>query len=277
MEPAPDDSSPGRPRLDVVQIAAGALASVTAAVIGSRLGVNGTVIGAAVGSIVGSVGSESYAHFLGRTASRVSTVASTSERVDRTQSSATTTVIPLEAPDRERGERTGQQPLWDTGPQPAAPADEPTRTPHQGSEVDAAAADVRVAPSPPRRLPLRAAVLAAAATFVLALAALTAFELLSGRPVSTITGGSTGGGTTLSDLFDAPPTSPAPTGSPSPTATGTSTTPELPSPSPTAPTRPPTATPTTTLTATPSSSPTETATSTPSTALPSRLPLEGVG
>lgn len=63
----------GRPRVDIkpTQVVAGALASVTAAVVGSQLGVEGTIWGAAVGSVVSTVGATIYQYSWQRTSDQV--------------------------------------------------------------------------------------------------------------------------------------------------------------------------------------------------------------
>lgn len=63
--------------MTVTKVAAGALASVTAAVAGSKLGVAGTITGAALVSIVSTVGTALYQHSLERTKDRVRTHAIT--------------------------------------------------------------------------------------------------------------------------------------------------------------------------------------------------------
>ena len=60
-------------QLSVVQIIAGALASVSAAVVASTFGLKGTLLGAAVTSIVASVGSALYTHSLRRARARIQT------------------------------------------------------------------------------------------------------------------------------------------------------------------------------------------------------------
>jgi hypothetical protein len=63
----------GTKSLDIkpTQVAAGALASVTAAALGSQLGVAGTVAGAALASIVGTVGTAMYERSIHAARSRV--------------------------------------------------------------------------------------------------------------------------------------------------------------------------------------------------------------
>jgi hypothetical protein len=60
-------------QVSTVQIIAGALASVSAAVVASTFGLKGTLLGAAVTSIVASVGSALYTHSLHRARARIQT------------------------------------------------------------------------------------------------------------------------------------------------------------------------------------------------------------
>lgn len=60
-------------QVSVVQIIAGALASVSAAVVASTFGLKGTLLGAAVTSIVASVGGALYSHSLHRARARIQT------------------------------------------------------------------------------------------------------------------------------------------------------------------------------------------------------------
>ena len=67
----PDDEKPARLQLSPVQVAAGALAAVSSAVVLSLFGVAGTVIGAALASIVSTVGSALYSASINRTGERL--------------------------------------------------------------------------------------------------------------------------------------------------------------------------------------------------------------
>jgi hypothetical protein len=60
-------------QVSAVQIIAGALASVSAAVVASTFGLKGTLLGAAVTSIVASVGGALYSHSLHRARARIQT------------------------------------------------------------------------------------------------------------------------------------------------------------------------------------------------------------
>lgn len=71
-EHAPDRIWSG---IEISKVAAGTLAAVSAAVIGSFLGVAGTLIGAAVASVIGSVGTEIYARSINKGAKKLQTLA----------------------------------------------------------------------------------------------------------------------------------------------------------------------------------------------------------
>jgi hypothetical protein len=57
--------------LSVVQLIAGCLAAITAAVLASFFGVAGTIIGTALGSVVGTAGTALYSHSIRRTQARL--------------------------------------------------------------------------------------------------------------------------------------------------------------------------------------------------------------
>jgi hypothetical protein len=69
-----EQSDKKRIDFDPIQVAAGSLASVTAAVAASELGVAGTLIGAAVGSVVGALAGTVYEHYIDRTQDHVRTL-----------------------------------------------------------------------------------------------------------------------------------------------------------------------------------------------------------
>lgn len=71
--PEESRSSPARPRLEVsgTQVAAGALASVSAAVVASFFGAAGTLIGAAVASVTTTVGSAVYGLWIRHTGNKL--------------------------------------------------------------------------------------------------------------------------------------------------------------------------------------------------------------
>src|SRR5919197_5521325 len=61
---------PERLNLNAAQVAGGALAAVTSAVVAARFGVGGTLIGAGLASVVSTTGTTLYSHVLRRTGSR---------------------------------------------------------------------------------------------------------------------------------------------------------------------------------------------------------------
>jgi hypothetical protein len=101
-----EQSDKKRIEFDPIQVAAGSLASVTAAVAASQLGVAGTLVGAAVGSVVGALAGTVYEHYIDRTQDHVRTFVPrrTADRppTDHTATTATT------APARSAWLRSGR-------------------------------------------------------------------------------------------------------------------------------------------------------------------------
>jgi hypothetical protein len=237
-----------RPAVPVNQVLAGALAAVTAAVVGSTLGVAGTVIGAAIGSVIATVGSTVYAHWLQRTSHHVRAVVRRPDDVPSAPpltpsvarpfappASAGSTETPMERTDELAAQWSG----WTV----------PSRTAH--------------APARPQRRLVRWALVAAASVvaFVLGMGAITVFESLAGEPVSSLTTGQQGHGTTLGgstrgDSGNPPPASP-PSSTPPPTPDPTVSTPPPTDPPTTPPTTPPSDPTTTPPTTPPTGDPTD--------------------
>lgn len=253
--PAVEPTEPTKRRrfeISFVQLFAGALAAMTAAVIGSRLGLSGTVIGAAVGSLVagvtGSVYTASLDHGRQVIAKAPLAVKAAPTLVMRTRPTA---VLPAVA---------------------AVPPGVPTQaTLAQGA--------VGTGPTSRRRA-WRPVLVSAAAVFVLAGLGITALELatgqsLSGREGTTISQVGSGAAAPAPPPLDdapveAPTTDDEPTEGPSETPSDPAETPseppaETPSETPTEdPTDVPSEDPTETPTETPSETPTETPSETPS-------------
>lgn len=215
-----------RPDLSMIQMVSSALAAVTAAVVGSRLGIAGTIVGAAAGSVIGTAGTAMYGYWLDRTTARVRTVVRLPVPARRAEDPEATAVMEVEDPSDALPPVT-------------------TTLPNVGT---------------PRSPRWRAVGLAAAATFAVSIGSITAFEALVGEPVSTLTGGSAGTGTTISRAVASEPvgqqlpggTVPsAPAPAPDPTATTTPEPTETPEPTPTTTTPTPTPSPTPTETETP--------------------------
>ncbi|MGZ8736421.1 MAG: hypothetical protein ACXWW7_04585 [Nocardioides sp.] len=248
-------------RLEIswVQAMAGALAAVSSAVLLSTVGVAGTVIGAAIGSVAATVGGTVYSHYLAVSRDRVAAAAAARSQVRRARVDVgeAASDLAMETPRAEERLDEAEHDL-------------------QQAELGLDAAEEPTAPSAwreaVRELPWRRLLLAAAAVFVAAMVAIVAFELISGRAVSSYTGGSDkdgprtsvpglGGGderkpkpSPTPSPAEAPSTeAPSTEVSPTPTESGTGTT--APSPSET-PTSTPSVTPSTTPTGTSASSPT---------------------
>lgn len=255
--PAPAPSQPP-PTIDWVKVIAGALAAISSAVLLSTLGAAGTVIGAALGSVIVSVSSSIYSQGLARSRAQLA----------EAQEAALRKVGLAQAEVRRAKRRADVEEL------PAAEA-------HlQYADRQLADARVELATAEPtverwtdrlRGLPWRRVALLTVGFFVAAVVVITAFELIAGRPVSSLTGGSSNEhGTSISHLGgggSAPRRTPTPQPSttPSPSVAPSTTPSSTPSPSVTPS---PTASPTPSVV--PSASPTEV----PSTS-PSASPTDG--
>lgn len=186
----PDPNTDEKPRLEIdwLKTVAGALAAVSSAVILSTLGVAGTIIGAAVGSVVISLTSSLYSASLDRSRQRVKAQAAALAKVgvaqaevrraSRRRASNTAVGGHLEHADAQLVQ--AQVELDELS------AEETGRTPWAQ----------RIAALPWKRIALLAV-----GFFVVAIVAITVFELIAGKPVSDFTGGSHHrSGTTFSDL-----------------------------------------------------------------------------
>jgi hypothetical protein len=171
-------------------------------VLASTLGVEGTISGAAFGSVVATAGGAWYAWSLERTHHRLrpkaqSIVATARSKARKDQPPAGT--IKSDAPtmpnEAVAGQEIQQQDLEE-------PTDGGTGA---GREIEESDERSRR----PRWLMLG---LAALGAFVIAMVAITAFELVTGKPLAAQVGGTDVGGTTLNP---APGNAPAPTESPS--------------------------------------------------------------
>ncbi|HEX6357986.1 hypothetical protein [Actinophytocola sp.] len=213
-------------RVRLSQIFAGALAAVTAALIGSTMGVGGTVLGAGLASVISTVGGTVYLRSIRRTTESVRTVHA--KVVGK--SGGSTVLVTSEDPDAAPGAEVEA----DTSdePTPEEPADRP--------------------PTATRR---RWAVLAAStlAAFALGMVVVTGVEWLRGESLS----GSEG--TTFSSIV-APQNTGDRDENPSDHPTTSTTTPTTTTPEPTSTTTDPT---TTTTTPPSESSTTTTTTTTP--------------
>lgn len=170
-----------------INTAGGALGAVSSAVVLSTLGAAGTLVGAAVGSLCISVGGAVYAHSMRTTKDRVAAVAGGSVarkgRVD----------------DRQLVTQAGT-------PVPPRFVDSPTLdAPTLGAPtLDAPILGAPTQSSTKNGLPWKRIAVMAGALFAIALAVIVAFELSTGRAVSTYTGGTSDSsvGSTFSGVTD---------------------------------------------------------------------------
>ena len=191
-----------RPEIKWGQIAAGALAAVSSAVLLSTLGVGGTLVGAALGSVVASVASTLYTRGLDAGREHVVATSEALRRVTRAR------VRVDEAASAVRhGDRRAETEL--------ARAEEALHDAEAALE-DPAVPGERASNG---RVPWRRILRVAAGVFLTALVLITAFELLSGRAVSTYTGGSDNGRRTTVPGLGERTAAPSPEVTPSPTRT----------------------------------------------------------
>lgn len=221
------------PVVDWPRVLGGALAAVSSAVLLSTLGVIGTIVGAALGSIVVSVATSLYARGLARSR----------ERMAQAQEAALRRVGVAQAEVRRARRR------------PARGATD-AHLERANQNLAEAHDELTTDPEPNlltrlRQLPWRHVVLGTALTFVVALAAITVFELIAGRPVASYTGGTDRDhGTSIGGVDGrqrGPTPSPSPSGPASPTPTDAAT--------PSGATRSPSESPSSTPTDTPFSAP----------------------
>jgi len=178
------------PLVDWVRVLGGALAAVSSAVLLSTLGAVGTLIGAALGSIVVSVASSLYSQGLRRSR----------ERMTRAQEAALRRVGVAQAEVLRARRRT-------------APGATDAHLEHADEQLDEARdrLETELAPEAEpdhepfgqrlRALPWKRIALLTGLMFVIAVVAITAFELVAGRSVSSYTGGtSSRHGTSFSNL-----------------------------------------------------------------------------
>lgn len=223
--PAPD----ARPtlQLSLPQVVGSALAAATSALAASFLGVAGTLIGAVFGAVIATIGGALYSHSLGVAALRMRVL----REVNGVDDDAATTVDT-----RSRAVDDGEAITVDTRSRAVGSG------PAGRGSLKTAGPDLLTVPA--RRRWLRP-VAAMALGVVIALAGITAFELVLGHPVS----GSTSSGTSIGQAVRAAPATASPSTSdstsPASTATASATS---------------TATPSTTATTTSSPSATSSAT-----------------
>jgi len=195
------EEKPQGAQLSATQVAAGALAAVSSAVVASFFGLAGTLIGAALASVISTVSAALYSNSLQKTNEKLR---------------------------RARGQLTERQAaVADAEPAPAVPAAPAA----PATKVLPAHLDPRRAPDRrPRPRWTRVAVYAAA-VFALAMGIVTGIELIGQRPVSALVSGTeTSTATTIGAITNASSSSsdeesgdPATPSSPSTTAPATGT------------------------------------------------------
>jgi hypothetical protein len=169
--------------IDWARTLAGALAAVASAVVLSTLGAAGTLIGAAIGSVVATVGGAMFTQGI-----------STSRRKLADAQSVAMKKVGVAQAEVRRAGRADDTAVQDSH---LDHADEQLAEAKQ--ELDDAATDAAPVGWRERlsRLPWKRIWISSAAVFLVAVLAITAFELVAGRSVSSITGGTDGGGTTI--------------------------------------------------------------------------------
>ena len=237
---------PPRHRIEWLKVVAGALAAVSSAIALSTLGAAGTIIGAALGSVIASIGSNLYAAGLERSRNQLA----------ETREIARQRLGVAQAEVRRAARR------HDDTAELEAHLDYADR---QLAEVRSELAHPQAGPTWRDRfvlLPWKRIALAAAGLFVVAVVVITGIELITNRPVSNLTGGTSGDkGTSFGNLGgghkSTPRKKPTPTPTPTPSVSPTST----PTPTPT-PTDLPTEAPSAPITPTPTPTPQPSATAT---------------
>ncbi|TNM36576.1 hypothetical protein FHP29_20840 [Nocardioides albidus] len=270
------DTEEPRTKIDWPAAIAGAGAAVTVAVLLSTLGAAGTLIGAALGSVIATVSSALYKQGIESSRRRVSDLQEVVlQRVSLAEQSLN------RAAERSDGEATDRE-VARAQRHLDAVSDDLAEGLAEGRADDGAdepGEDRRTATDQGEATPLRWSTLPwkriallTAAVFLLALLVISAIELIAGKSVSTITGGTDGDDrTSIGGVFDdgsstgddrREPTpvenTPTPTPTPTPTESPSSQAPvqsDSPTPSETA-TPSPTETVTVTETATPTPTPT---------------------
>jgi hypothetical protein len=232
------DDEQRRIEINWVQAAAGALAAMSSAVLLSTVGVAGTVIGAAVGSVVVTVGNAVYSHYLQVSRERVAAAQLTARlRVERAREDLRGAAVDLGHDPEHAGDRLDRA----------------------GRELGKAQRELGTAEATPESvgwrdalsgLPWKRLAVIAAALFVVAMLVIVSFELITGRAVSTYTGGTDdrGARTSVPGLGGSDQPARRRTDTPSPTPTTDVT------PSPASQTPAPSAAPTTSAPVEPTSS-----------------------
>jgi hypothetical protein len=233
------------PVVEWTRVLGGALAAVSSAVLLSTLGAVGTIVGAALGSIVVSVATSLYAHGLRRSRQRMAQAQEAARR--------RVSIAQAEVRRARRGHHS------DTADAQLERADEDLAEARDELSSETPSESREAWGERLRRLPWNRVALVAALMFVIAIAAVTAFELVAGRPVSSFTGGThSHQGTSFSNLGNGRSHSGTPSAPPSSSGSPSSSPGESPSANPsTVPTSPASPSSAPTTSPAPSQTPTE--------------------
>ena len=242
---------------DLVKVAAGAVGAMASAVLLSTLGAAGTITGAALGSVIVTVAGSMFSKGVDVSKQGVSAAqVLAARRVGQAKSQ-----VGAASQDMDDSPQARQRLSAANAELDAAEAQlHAEQTPgHSAGQTVGPAAGQTPGPSGPdrRAVPWRRIGLGAAAVFLMAMVVITGFELVSGRAVSAMTGGSSSDQerTSLTGLTDRDKPTPSPTQTPTETPTGT------PSPSDSASVEEsPSAEPTETSSAEPTETPSESVT-----------------
>ncbi len=180
MEHEKDERTLG---LSTAQVAGSALAAVSGAILASTAGVTGTVIGAAIASVVATVGAAIYTWSLRRTTVAVKKTAAQVRQAALVSGPLPRTVVqgPLRTLKERAAAKSSEQ---DPGQESEDPESE------EDSDED----------SWRRAIPWGKVLLASLAITVVALAGITVVEAITGKPISSVTGGSDSQGTTVGNV-----------------------------------------------------------------------------
>lgn len=214
-EDQPEKQSEKKTQVSPAQVGGAALASVTAAFLGSRLGVAGTVVGAGLTSVIITIGGALYQRSIEKTREKA-VVAAARASVLRQRKTQSTQVSGTEEATRKI-QVTGLQ--WPGGEAVEEPAAERSCT------------RTVLSPPVPRRRWGRWTLVGAtcAAVFAVSMLLVTGFEGLTGRPLSG------GDGTTLGRVLQPAPRTPVRTEPVEPTTSESAPTSTTPSPESSAP------------------------------------------
>jgi len=228
--------------LSGIQVAASVLATLTGAIAASYLGVASTLVGAAVGSIASTVGTEVYRHYLGRTHERLrgavvsrqyrtvgqavvgqsdpaapqNRVGVTSRRQAGVSDAAETEILHVQRPDDTvpGAITSSRKPTSLNDSMPDSPTETFAVTGRRSRAASAETPAVRDGggkKTRPRWLVMTGIALA---TFLVAVVAITVFELSVGKTLNAVVWQRHGGGTTVGGVVGGRSTQTTPTHTP---------------------------------------------------------------